>query len=53
MLNEKIESFIALYRSSDFVSREESRIFTESIIRNQNFIQAFVFLRPVTFENAK
>ena len=53
MLNEKIERLIALYRSSDFVGRKVIRIFKESIIRNQNFIQAFVFLWPVVFENAK
>ena len=47
-LNEKIsESLIALFRSSNFVSREEFRIFTESIIRNQNFIQALEWVPQV------
>jgi signal transduction histidine kinase len=47
-LNEKIlESLIALFRSSNFVSREEFSIFTESIIRNQNFIQALEWVPKV------
>ena len=46
--NEKnLESLIALFRSSNFVSREEFRIFTESIIRNQNFIQALEWVPKV------
>jgi hypothetical protein len=53
MLNKKIESYIARFRSSDFMGQDEIRIFTESIIRNQNYIQAFVCLWPVVFENAK
>ena len=47
-LNEKIsESLIALFRSSNFVSREEFRIFTESIIRNQSFIKALEWVPRV------
>ncbi|MFT4578070.1 MAG: signal transduction histidine kinase [Nitrospinales bacterium] len=47
-LNEKIsDSLIALFRSSNFVSREEFRIFTESIIRNQNYIQALEWVPKV------
>jgi signal transduction histidine kinase len=47
-LNEKIsESLIALFRSSNFVSREEFRIFAESIIRNQNYIQALEWVPKV------
>jgi signal transduction histidine kinase len=47
-LNKKIlESLIALFRSSNFVSREEFSIFTESIIRNQNFIQALEWVPQV------
>ena len=47
-LNEKnLGSLIALFRSSNFVSREEFRIFAESIIRNQNYIQALEWLPKV------
>jgi CHASE1-domain containing sensor protein len=47
-LNEKIsESLIALFRSSNFVSLEEFRIFAESIIRNQNYIQALEWVPKV------
>ena len=35
------------FRSSDFVSREEFRIFAEFIIRNQNYIQALEWLPKV------
>jgi len=40
-------SLIALFRSSNFVSREEFRIFAESIIRNQNYIQALEWVPKV------
>ena len=43
-------SLIALFRSSNFVSREEFRIFAESIIRNQNYIQALEWLPKVPHE---
>lgn len=47
-LNEKIsESLIALFRSSKFVNREDFSIFTESVIKNQNFIQAFEWVPKV------
>ena len=47
-LNEKfLGSLIALFRSSNLVSREEFGIFAESIIRNQNYIQALEWLPKV------
>ena len=36
-----------LFRSSNFVSLEEFRIFAESIIRNQNYIQALEWVPKV------
>ncbi len=47
-LNEKIlESLISFYRASNFVSREEFDIFTESLIRDQKYIHALEWVPGV------
>jgi len=53
-LNEKVlESLIALFRSSNFVSREEFGLFSETIIKNKSYIHALEWIPKVPHAKRK
>ena len=52
--NEKVlESLIALFRSSNFVSREEFGVFSETIIKNKSYIHALEWIPRVPHAKRK